>query len=169
MLCIVLDEKGKPDADVVIIDFSVSRVGNKEGLFEKFDAAAVPNFADIYDEARMPDGWGPGITFDNLVMIYNAELVKPAPTGGKDLLDPANKGKIAFSPAPNVIGISLQLVAAKHLGLDYKGSADPVIETLKRIAPNVQTWQATPDNYTMVINGAVSDGIGWNERPQLHS
>ena len=51
----------------------------------------------------------------------------------------------------------------------YKGSADPMIETLKKIAPNVQTWQATPDNYTMVINGAVSYGIGWNARAQLYS
>src|SRR5260370_208722 len=169
MLGMLGAQKAKPEADVVIIDFSVSRVANKEGLFEKFDAAAVPNFVDIYDEARMPDGWGPGITFDNLVMIYNAELVKPAPTGVKDLLDPANKGKIAFSPAPNVIGISLQIVVAKHLGLDYKGSPDPVIETLKKIAPNVQTWHATPDNYTIVINGAVSYGIGWNPPPQLYS
>src|SRR5260370_5345352 len=169
MLGMLRAQKAKPEADVDIIDFSVSRVGNKEGLFERFDATSVPNLADIYDEARMPDGWGPGITFDNLVMIYNAELVKPAPTGIKDLLDPANKGKIAFSPAPNVIGISLQIVVAKYLGLDYKGSPDPVIETLKKIAPNVQTWHATPDNYTMVINGAVSYGIGWNPPPQLYS
>jgi len=139
MLGLLRAQKAKPEADAVIMDFSVSRVGNKEGLFEKFDAASVPNFADVYDEARMPDGWGPGITFDNLVMIYNAELVKPAPTGIKDLLDPANKGKIAFSPAPNVIGIALQIVVDKHLGIDYKGTTDPAIETLKKIAPNVQT------------------------------
>jgi len=169
MLGLLRAQKAKPEADAVIMDFSVSRVGNKEGLFEKFDAASVPNFADVYDEARMPDGWGPGITFDNLVMIYNAELVKPAPTGIKDLLDPANKGKIAFSPAPNVIGIALQIVVDKHLGIDYKGTTDPAIETLKKIAPNVQTWQATPDNYTMAINGAISYGIGWNARAQLYS
>jgi putative spermidine/putrescine transport system substrate-binding protein len=169
MLGMLRAQKAKPEADVTIIDFSVSRVGNKEGLFEKFDTTAVPNFADVHDEARMPDGWGPGITFDNLVMIYNSDAVKPAPTGIKDLLDPANKGKIAFSPAPNVIGIALQIVVAKHLGLDYKGNIDPMIDTLKKIAPNVQTWQATPDNYTMVINGAVNYGIGWNARAQLYA
>src|SRR5207244_463342 len=53
MLGMLRAQKAKPEADVAIIDFSVSRVGNKEGLFEKFDAAAVPNFADVYDQARM--------------------------------------------------------------------------------------------------------------------
>ena len=49
MLGMLRAQKAKPEADVVIIDFSVSRVGNKEGLFEKFDATSVPNLADIYD------------------------------------------------------------------------------------------------------------------------
>ncbi len=37
---------------------------------------------------------------------------------------------------------------------------------LKKIAQNVQTWNAMPDNYTMVINGDIDIGIGWNARAQ---
>src|SRR5438876_473783 len=36
MLGMLRAQKAKPEADAVIMDFSVSRVGNKEGLFEKF-------------------------------------------------------------------------------------------------------------------------------------
>jgi len=166
MLGLLRAQRAHPQIDVDIMDFSVSRVGNKEGLFHKFTAAEVPNFANVYDQAKMPGDWGPGITFDNLVMIYNPQNVKPAPTGIADLLNPAHKGRIAFSPAPNVIGIALQLVVAHYLGKDYKASPDPEIEVLKRIAPNVQTWNAMPDNYTMVINGDIDIGIGWNARAQ---
>jgi putative spermidine/putrescine transport system substrate-binding protein len=69
------------------------------------------------------------------------------------ILNPGNKGKVALSAAPNVIGFALQLVVAKCLGLDYRESSDPDIAVLKKIARNVQTWNPMPDEYTMVING----------------
>ena len=166
MLGLLRAQRAHPQIDVDIMDFSVSRVANKEGLFHKFTPAEVPNMANIYDQAKMPGDWGPGITFDNLVMIYNPQNVKPAPTGIPDLLNPAHKGRIAFSPAPNVIGIALQLVVANYLKADYKGPPDAEIEVLKKIAPNVQTWNAMPDNYTMVINGDIDIGIAWNARAQ---
>jgi putative spermidine/putrescine transport system substrate-binding protein len=169
MLGLLRAQKAAPQFDVDIMDFSVSRVANKEGLFATFGAKETPNLADIYDEARMGEGFGPGITFDNLVLIYNPTVMNPPPAGIKDLMDPANKGKLVFSPAPNVIGIALQLVVDKHLGVDYKGSSDPAIEVLKKIAPQVQTWQPNPDPYTMVISGNAGMAIGWNARAQLYS
>src|SRR5215469_14519435 len=86
MLGMLRAQRAHPQIDVDIMDFSVSRVANKEGLFHKFTPAEVPNFANVYDQAKMPGDWGPGITFDNLVMIYNPQNVKPAPTGISDLL-----------------------------------------------------------------------------------
>ncbi len=165
-------QRGSPQVDVAIIDFSLSRIGNAEGLFSPLDRATVPNLADIYDEARMGGEpgreWGPGITFDNLVMLYSSTRPAP-PTGVADLMDPANKGQVVFSPAPNVIGISLQILVAKYLGLDYHAPIDPVIAALVRIAPQVQTWQATPDNYTLIINGAAGLGVGWTARAQFYA
>jgi putative spermidine/putrescine transport system substrate-binding protein len=52
------------------MDFSVSRVANKEGVFAKLDTTMVPSLADIYDQAKMPNDGGPGLDFDNLVLIY---------------------------------------------------------------------------------------------------
>ncbi|MGH7153731.1 MAG: extracellular solute-binding protein, partial [Acetobacteraceae bacterium] len=166
MLGMLRAQRAHPQIDVSVMDFSVSRVANKEGIFHKYAPADVPNMADVYDQAKMPGDWGPGFTFDNLVMIYNPQNVKPAPTGIPDLLNPAHKGRIVFSPAPNVIGIALQLVVAHYLGADYKGSSDPEIKVLKQIAQNVQTWNPMPDGYTMVINGDADIAIGWNARAQ---
>ena len=167
MLGLLRAQKGSPQYDVAIMDFSLSRIANTEGLFGKLDRAKVPNLADVYDQARMGDDMGPAIDFDNLVMIYG-DTLHAKPTGMKDLLDPANKGQVVFSPAPNVIGIALQILVAKYLGLDYHAPIGPVIDTLRKIAANVQTWQATPDNYTMIINGAAGLGIGWNARAQYY-
>ncbi len=139
MLGMLRAQKAHPQVDVDIMDFSVSRVTNKEGLFSPLDPTAVPNLADLYKVARTPGNMGPGIDFDNLVLISNPHAMKTPPTGIKDLLNPGNKGKVVFSPAPNVIGVVLQLVVAKYLGLDYKGSSDPEIAVLKKIAQNVQT------------------------------
>jgi putative spermidine/putrescine transport system substrate-binding protein len=165
-------QKASAQVDVSIMDFSLSRVGNAEGLFAPLDRKDVPNLADVFDESRMggttAGEWGPGITFDHLVLLYG-DSVKPAPTGIKDLMNPANKGSVVFSPVPNVIGTAVQILTAKYLGVDYKAPPGPVIDALKKIAANVQTWQATPDNYTMIINGAAGIGVGWNARAQYYS
>jgi putative spermidine/putrescine transport system substrate-binding protein len=172
MLGQIRAQKASPQIDVSIIDFSLSRVANAEGLFAPLDRAGVPALADMFDQARMgtaPGGeWGPGVDFDHLVLLWG-DTAKPAPKGIADLMDPANKGKIVFSPAPNIIGASVQILAAKYLGQDYKGPLDPVMGVLKRIGANVQTWQATPDNYTMIINGAAGIGVGWNARAQYYA
>ena len=167
MLGLLRAQKASPQYDVAIMDFSLSRIANAEGLFAKLSVAEEPNLADVLDEARMGDGWGPAVDFDNLVLLYAADM-QPAPTGIADLLDAKNKGQIVFSPAPNVVGTSVQILTAKFLGQDYKGPLDPVIDALKKIAANVQTWQATPDNYTMIINGQAKLGVGWNARAQFY-
>src|ERR1035437_6369234 len=84
-------QKASAQVDVSIIDFSISRIGNAEGIYAPLDRTGVPNLADVFDEARMgtaPGGgeWGPAFDFDNLVLIYG-DTVQPAPTGIKDLMN----------------------------------------------------------------------------------
>src|SRR5258708_23366416 len=42
MLGLLRAQKPQPEADAVIMHLSVSRVGHKQGLFEKLDAASAP-------------------------------------------------------------------------------------------------------------------------------
>jgi putative spermidine/putrescine transport system substrate-binding protein len=73
-------QRAAPQADIVIMDVSVSKAGTDEGLFTKIDEKNVPAVAELYPTARIPDIAGVAVTFDNLVMIYNSDAIKEPPT-----------------------------------------------------------------------------------------
>jgi putative spermidine/putrescine transport system substrate-binding protein len=169
MLGLLRAHKENPELDAVMLDISVARAGNTEGLFAPLDPAIVTNAADVHPMGQVADGFGPAVAFDHLVMLYNTELVKPAPTGLADFWNPAHKGQISLAAAPDIRAIALTIVLAQSLGADYKQSVDPAIKRLAALAPSVQTWEAKPDDYTLVANGTVKLAIGWNARGQLYS
>src|SRR3954452_6067329 len=51
MLGLLRAQKASPQYDVAIMDFSLSRIANAEGLFAKLSAGDEPNYADILDQA----------------------------------------------------------------------------------------------------------------------
>src|SRR5438552_1747122 len=81
-------QTASPQTDVVIMDVSVQKVENDEGLYAQLDPAQVPSLAELFDQAKVaPNNLGPAVTFDHMTLIYGAEAVKPAPTGFKNLFD----------------------------------------------------------------------------------
>ncbi len=160
-------QKSNPTIDVVIMDLSVAESANKEGIFTPLDPAAVPNMKDLSEHAKVRDNFGPGVTFDNLALVYNTEAVTTPPTSWNDLWDPAYKGKISISAPPQLDGIGLTVILSKILGGDYTTSIDPAIERLRKLAPSVQTWNPQPDTYTLVKSGQVNLALAWNARAQL--
>ncbi|MBI3512768.1 MAG: extracellular solute-binding protein [Proteobacteria bacterium] len=168
MLGLLRAHKDDPEVDAVILDISVSGAGNQEGLFVPLDPALVPNAADIHDLGKVAGGFGPAVTFDHFVMLYNTELVTPPPTGFADFWNPAYKGQVALVAAPNIQAIALTILIDNALGADYRKTIDPAVKRLAALSPNVQTWEAKPDNYTVVANGTAKLGTGWNARAQLY-
>ena len=163
-------QKAAPQIDVSVMDVSVQKAGNDEGLFSKLDPALVPNLAQLNPLGRPThEGMGPAVTFDHLVMLYNKELVSPAPRTWTDLWDPRLKGLIAITATPDIQGLALTILINKIQGVDYKTSIDGAIRKMRELAPSVQTWNPNPDQYTLVINGTVRAGIGWNARAQIYS
>ncbi|MER5625221.1 ABC transporter substrate-binding protein [Streptosporangium sp. NPDC002544] len=160
-------QKNNPTVDVVIMDLSVAESANKEGIFTPLDPTAVPNMKDLSEHAKVRDNFGPGITFDNLTLVYNTKAVTTPPTSWNDLWDPAYKGKISISAPPQLDGIGLTVILSKVLGGDYKTSIDPAIKRLRELAPSVQTWNPQPDTYTLVKSGQVNLALAWNARSQL--
>jgi putative spermidine/putrescine transport system substrate-binding protein len=161
-------QKGRPDVDVAIMDISVAQTGNKEKIFAPLDPAKVPNLADVAERGKVADNYGPAVTFDNLVLVYNTDKVKTAPTSWNALWDPAYKGKVAIPAAPDIQGLSLSMIANKMAGADYKNTLDPAVAKLKDLAPSVQTWNPQPDSYTLVESGAADLAVGWNARAQIY-
>jgi putative spermidine/putrescine transport system substrate-binding protein len=95
--------------------------------------------------------------------------VTPPPTGFADFWNPAYKGQLALVAAPNIQAIALTILIDHALGADYRKTIDPAVKRLAALGPNVQTWEAKPDNYTVVANGTARLGTGWNARAQLYS
>ncbi|MCL6567339.1 MAG: ABC transporter substrate-binding protein [Meiothermus silvanus] len=169
MLAQLRAQKGNPQVDVAIMDVSVARTGTIEDLFAELDAGIVTNLKDLYPEAFTPGVHGPAVTFDHLAMIYNPELVKPAPTSWLDLWDMKYKGQVVVPAPPDIQGLALTILINKIMGADYKKTIDPAITKLKELAPLVQTYDPKPDQYTLIINGTAGMAVSWNARSQLYS
>ncbi|MBL8590359.1 MAG: ABC transporter substrate-binding protein [Methylobacteriaceae bacterium] len=170
MLGTLRAQKAAPQTDVMIMDIAVSKAGTDEGLFEKLDEASVPALKDLFPNARSPEIAGAAVTFDNLVMIYNTDQVKQAPTSIMALADPAWKGKVVIPGFPDIQGLSLVMILDKmNKGGGVESKFEKGIEAMAPIAPMVQTWEPKPEVYAPIINGQAAIGIGWNARAQVNS
>lgn len=169
MLSALQGQKGSPSTDVAIMDNSVSESGNTQGLFEKVDAAAVPNLANVPDKFKNKDGYGPVVMLDAVGLVYSTAAFPKAPDSWNVLWDPAYAGKINVNAPPSLLGLSLTAITAKMQGEDYTKGIDAAVARLKALAPSVQTFAPNPDEYQNVITGQTVLGLGQNARGQFYS
>ncbi|HEU5430940.1 MAG TPA: ABC transporter substrate-binding protein [Thermomicrobiales bacterium] len=162
-------QKDDPQIDVAIMDISIAAIGNTEGIFQPLDPSVVTNLSDLYDEAKTADNFGPSVTFDNFVLIYNKDQVNPAPTSWNALWDPKYAGKVIVTAPPDIQGLALTIITDKLQGADYTKTIDPAIKKLAELAPSVQTFDPQPEQYTIVANGDAALAVGWNARAQLYA
>jgi putative spermidine/putrescine transport system substrate-binding protein len=157
-----------PQLDVIIMDTTTAAIACAEGLVEKLTPAMLPVLDELDPAARPADGGcGPAVTFDHLVIVYDASAVKPAPSSVTAMWEPQWKGRIGLDAPPNILGLALTAVLANAATGDWK-KADPAFAQLKALAPSVQTFQPQPDPYTLILNGTLTFAIGWNARGQLY-
>jgi putative spermidine/putrescine transport system substrate-binding protein len=170
MLGTIRAQKADPQVDVVIFDVSTSTIGNAEGLFSKITPLEVPSLNELYPEARAVGGdFGPAVTFDHLVLVYDQQNLKPPLTRLADLWRPDLKGLLAVAAPPNIQGLALTAMVTKMEGGDHARSIDAGIRKLRELSPSVQTFEPNPDGYTLILNGVVRVATGWNARAQLYS
>ena len=170
MLGTIRSQKADPQVDVVLFDVSTSTIGNAEGLFTKLTPAEVPSLNELYPEARAVGGdFGPAVTYDHLVLVYDTQNLKPPLAKLADLWRPDLKGLLAVSAPPNIQGLAMTAMVTKMEGGDHTKSIDAGIRKLKELAPSVQTFDPNPDGYTLILNGVVRVATGWNARAQLYS
>lgn len=169
MLGTLRAQKAAPQIDVVIMDLAVSKAGTDEGLLAKLDETEIPNIKDLVPEARRPELAGVGVTFDNLVLLTNTDLVKERPDSWYALRDKAYAGRVAIPAMPDIVGLSLTVILDKaEGGQDPLKSVDKGIAALGTIAPGVQTWDPRPEVYAPIVSGQAAIGAGWNARAQIN-
>ena len=154
-------QKAAPQADIVIMDVSVSKAATDENLFLKIDEKNVPAVAELYPTARIPDVAGVAVTFDNLVLIYNSDFIKEAPKSWFELADKKYAGKVTFNGMPDIQGLSLVLILDKARGgTNYLTNVDKGIAAMGEIAPNILTWEPKPEPYPVIIAGQAASRRG---------
>jgi putative spermidine/putrescine transport system substrate-binding protein len=167
MLGTLRAQKADPQVDIVIMDTTTAALACAEGLVEKPTPAQMPVLNEIDKLARDAGGeCGPGVTYDHLVMIYNTDTVKTAPTRFADMANPQARGRVGLGAPPNIQGLALTAILAHANGGDWK-NIGRALPTLKSIAANTQTFDPKPDSVTSVISGQVDYNTNWNARSQL--
>ena len=161
-------QKADPQIDVVIMDAGVALIANREGLHAGISLADAPVIAELSPQAIVQQGFGPAVTFDNLVLVYDTTKVKGAPTSLAEIWKPEYAGKIGLSAVPNIQGIALTVMTAKMLGENHMTTIDKTVAKLAELAPGVQTFDPQPDGYTMILNDAIIWATGWNARAQTY-
>ena len=160
-------QKTDPQIDVVIMDTTIAAIACAEGLIEKVTPDMLPMLGDLDPQAKDANGCGPGVTFDHLIIAYDAQAVQPPPTSLMELKDAKWKGRISLSAPPNIQALALTAILAHAEGGDWR-KADGAFATLREIAPNVQTFDPQPDGYTLILNDTLAFATGWNARAQLY-
>jgi putative spermidine/putrescine transport system substrate-binding protein len=169
MLGTLRAQRADPQTDVVIMDVTTATIACNEGLVERLDPAAFPVLAELDPQARVYGGpCGPAVTYDHLVLVYDTQAVRPAPTGFAALWDPAHRGRVALSAPPNIQGLALTAILAHSAGGNWR-EAGQAFPRLRQLAPSVQTFDPNPDGYTLILNDQVRFATGWNARAQLYS
>jgi len=167
-LALLTLQRADPKVDIALIDVAVAIKAAKDGIFTKLDASKVKVLEEMPAWARLDDDKAIAFSQDNLAILYNTDTVKQPPTSWTDLADPKYKGKIA-AKLGDTRGVILLPILDKIAGTDYKQSIDPALALLKKIAPNVSTWEPAPDCYAVIQSGEVDLSICWNGRAQyLH-
>lgn len=171
MLGTVRAQARDPQVDVVLMDVTTSHIANLEGLFDEITPAEAPSLAELDPAARAVglDKFGPAVTYDHLVLVYDARDLRPPLATLADLWRPDLRGLLAISAPPNIQGLALTAMVEKMEGGDYTRSVDKAIAKLRTLAPSVQTFEPNPDGYSLILNGVVRVATGWNARAQLYS
>lgn len=169
MLSGLQSEGSKPRTDIVIMDDSVSATANGLGLFAEITEENVPNVANVREEWRHPDNLGPALHLDAIGLLYDTETFDTPPTSWEELWNPEWDGQINLMAPPSLLGIAATAAASVIEGEDYTQSIDKGVERLKELAPRVQTFSPSPDEWQHIITGQSVIGIGQNGRGQYYA
>ena len=155
----LISEKDNPTFDVVYIGLKQTITAVKDGLILEPNPARVPEYNNLYDQAKEPGAYG--VAFLSIGIMVNTEMVKDMPTSWKDLWKPEYKGKVAPAVYPGTQGEAFLAMASRIHGGDEQNS-DPGIEALKQLKPFPLIYSGVDE-----INLAFKQGDVWLA-PQIH-
>jgi putative spermidine/putrescine transport system substrate-binding protein len=107
------------------------------GLLERTNTDLVPNLKHVHQAfIDKSQGYGVPATYSLIGIAYNSKKVTKAPTGWKDLWDPAYRGKVGLTSTSSNLGLGFLVAAAKVHGGD-EANLDPAWQAIKQLQPFV--------------------------------
>ncbi|GII51691.1 spermidine/putrescine ABC transporter substrate-binding protein [Planotetraspora thailandica] len=145
--------KAHPTVDVMLISDYFAALGEKQGLFDKIDTAAVPNLSKIYDFAKNKDGYGPAYTFQLLGELYRTDgITDPQKAADwKTLWDGGYKGKIAVPDMAPTAG-QLFLSATSDVFGSGPDDVESGFSNLTQLAPDVLKFYTSTTEVTSLLD-----------------
>ena len=164
--------KGKPVYDVVITDPTQGFPSIKEGLFQKYDPANIPNAETVHDLAKknwiQADGWGVSMGSAFMVIAMHTDLVKDVPMHWHELTRADLKDKLSFYDAPYMsLYTFAQMKAGGPGGIgpgkgreELEKSLDDVLNYCKEHRDIVRVWwKSTGDFMGKIFQKEVHGGV----------
>lgn len=168
MLSALQSQQSNPNTDVAIMDESVAKSGNDQGLFAELNVEDIPNLEGVKEEFQNAEGFGPVVHLDAIGILYDTEVFDEAPTSWEELWNEDHAGKVNLMAPPSLLGLAVTAAASTLEGEDYTESIDAGVAKLKELAPNVQTFAPNPDEWQSIITGQTVIGVGQNARGQYY-
>jgi spermidine/putrescine-binding protein len=145
-------------------DYIISLMA-RQGYIQPMDRAKLPNIGNM-DPNYMDQAFDPGNKYTvpylagTDAIVYNSDVVTPAPTSWKDLWNPAYAGRLVLlDDSRAVIGFTLLT-----LGYDVNTKDPAQLEEakvkLKELIPNVKLFDSDSPK-TALIAGDVDLGMTW--------
>ena len=161
---------GQPVYDVVITDPTQGFPSIREGLFQPYDRANVPNAAKIYqalqDNWVQKDGWGVNLGSAFMALGFHTDMVSDIPQHWHDVTRPDLAGQISMYDSLYMSLFSFAQIKAGVEGRPGEGraelekSVDDVLAFCKENRDLVRVWWGSSGDFlAKALQKEVSGGI----------
>ncbi len=156
-----------PPIHVTLMSADLAIKGGRMGLFEKPDAAKVPNLQNVPQSFRdIVEGWGVCSNYGAALLGYHKERVKNPPKSYKELVDRTASGELRTA-LPGVGYSFMPTMVLWPLADVYGGNVDnvsPAFDAIKRMLPNTVFWNDVTEFPSMLQSGDADIGVWFDGR-----
>ncbi len=146
-------ERGRPSFDIIYLNIFESRQAVKDGVTQAA-TAAVPNYADLYDIAKLG---GYGVALIPITIAYDSSRTA-AIASWKDLWRPDLKGRLAWPSYPGAEGTAGLVMAARAWG-GSETNIDVGFRKIAELKPFVAIDTSQDQLFSMFDGGLCDAGI----------
>ena len=142
---------------------NIATMLRQEGFFEPFNAAKLPNVANVYDNFKNPGLNGVRGIISPIGIGYRTDLVKTPPTSWDDLWsNPEFKGKIGLYQIGNTAAVLFLLLTARLYG-GSEENIDVAFEKIKQLLPFEQVSWSGAAAASLVKGDSIVAPVDWGE------